>query len=59
MPAVLWGEFVFHLVLLRSKAVVQADKRIRIMNEILSGIRIIKMYAWEKPFSALVSEVRR
>lgn len=28
------------------------------MNEVLSGIRIIKMYAWEKPFSALVTEVR-
>lgn len=29
------------------------------MNEVLSGIRIIKMYAWEKPFAALVAEVRR
>lgn len=29
------------------------------MNEVVSGIRIIKMYAWEKPFSTLVNEVRR
>lgn len=28
------------------------------MNEVLSGIRIIKMYAWENAFSALVAEVR-
>lgn len=46
-------------MLLRSKSAALADKRIRIMNEVLSGIRIIKMYAWEKPFSALVSELRR
>ncbi|XP_053272848.1 ATP-binding cassette sub-family C member 4 [Pleuronectes platessa] len=35
------------------------DSRIRIMNEVVSGMRIIKMYAWEKPFAALVTEVRR
>lgn len=28
------------------------------MNEILSGIRIIKQYAWERPFSKEVSELR-
>ncbi len=38
---------------------VLTDSRIRTMNEVVSGIRIIKMYAWEKPFAALVSEVRR
>uniref|UniRef100_A0A8C3A5R4 Cystic fibrosis transmembrane conductance regulator n=1 Tax=Cyclopterus lumpus TaxID=8103 RepID=A0A8C3A5R4_CYCLU len=34
----------------RSKTAVLTDDRIRIMNEVLSGMRIIKMYAWEKPF---------
>uniref|UniRef100_UPI0037E899EE ATP-binding cassette sub-family C member 4-like n=1 Tax=Semicossyphus pulcher TaxID=241346 RepID=UPI0037E899EE len=43
----------------RSKTAVLTDSRIRTMNEVVSGIRIIKMYAWEKPFSALVTEVRR
>uniref|UniRef100_A0A3Q0SPS2 ATP-binding cassette, sub-family C (CFTR/MRP), member 4 n=1 Tax=Amphilophus citrinellus TaxID=61819 RepID=A0A3Q0SPS2_AMPCI len=43
----------------RSKTAVLTDSRIRTMNEVVSGIRIIKMYAWEKPFTALVSEVRR
>ncbi|XP_035533961.1 multidrug resistance-associated protein 4-like [Morone saxatilis] len=42
----------------RSKTAVLTDNRIRTMNEVVSGIRIIKMYAWEKPFAALVSEVR-
>ncbi|XP_068575379.1 ATP-binding cassette sub-family C member 4 [Cebidichthys violaceus] len=43
----------------RSETAVLTDDRIRIMNEVVSGMRIIKMYAWEKPFAALVSEVRR
>uniref|UniRef100_A0A667ZZN8 Cystic fibrosis transmembrane conductance regulator n=1 Tax=Myripristis murdjan TaxID=586833 RepID=A0A667ZZN8_9TELE len=43
----------------RTKTAVLTDSRIRTMNEVVSGMRIIKMYAWEKPFAALVSEVRR
>ncbi|XP_056606564.1 multidrug resistance-associated protein 4 [Triplophysa dalaica] len=43
----------------RAKTAVHTDNRIRTMNEVVSGIRIIKMYAWEKPFAALVSDVRR
>ncbi|KAJ3584312.1 hypothetical protein NHX12_014808 [Muraenolepis orangiensis] len=38
---------------------VLTDSRILTMNEVVSGIRIIKMYAWEKPFAALVSTVRQ
>uniref|UniRef100_A0A4W4ELH5 Cystic fibrosis transmembrane conductance regulator n=1 Tax=Electrophorus electricus TaxID=8005 RepID=A0A4W4ELH5_ELEEL len=43
----------------RSKTATFTDNRIRTMNEVVSGIRIIKMYAWEKPFTALVNDVRR
>ncbi len=43
----------------RSKTAAFTDNRIRTMNEVVSGIRIIKMYAWEKPFEALVNDVRR
>ncbi|XP_062383443.1 multidrug resistance-associated protein 4 isoform X2 [Sardina pilchardus] len=43
----------------RSKTALHTDTRIRIMNEVVAGIRIIKMYAWEKPFAALVTDVRR
>jgi hypothetical protein len=28
------------------------------MNEIVSGMRVIKMYTWEKPFSLIVNEAR-
>ncbi|XP_066562799.1 ATP-binding cassette sub-family C member 4 [Amia ocellicauda] len=44
---------------LRSKTAAFTDSRIRTMNEVVSGIRIIKMYAWEKPFAELVNDVRR
>uniref|UniRef100_A0A3B4GNU5 Multidrug resistance-associated protein 4-like n=1 Tax=Pundamilia nyererei TaxID=303518 RepID=A0A3B4GNU5_9CICH len=57
MPIQTWFGKLFGIF--RSKTAVLTDNRIRIMNEVVSGIRIIKMYAWEKPFSALVTEVRR
>ncbi|WKY15512.1 hypothetical protein Q1695_000749 [Nippostrongylus brasiliensis] len=37
----------------------RTDKRISIMNEILNGIRVIKMYAWEGAFSEVVADLRR
>ncbi|XP_070850126.1 ATP-binding cassette sub-family C member 4-like [Chaetodon trifascialis] len=57
MPVQTWFGNLFGVF--RSKTAVLTDSRIRIMNEVVSGIRIIKMYAWEKPFSALLTEVRR
>ncbi|KAM4560262.1 ATP-binding cassette sub-family C member 4-like [Odontesthes bonariensis] len=57
MPVQTWFGKLFGIF--RSKTAVLSDSRIRIMNEVVSGIRIIKMYAWEKPLSALVTEVRR
>jgi ABC-type multidrug transport system fused ATPase/permease subunit len=32
--------------------------RVKIINEVLSGIRIIKFYAWEKPFGKEVDKIR-
>ncbi|XP_068447107.1 ATP-binding cassette sub-family C member 4-like [Clinocottus analis] len=57
LPVQTWFGKLFGIF--RSKSAVLSDNRIRIMNEVVSGIRIIKMYAWEKPFSSLVNEVRR
>ncbi|KAF6083621.1 ATP binding cassette subfamily C member 4 [Phyllostomus discolor] len=44
---------------LRSKTAAFTDARIRTMNEVITGIRIIKMYAWEKSFADLITNLRR
>jgi ATP-binding cassette, subfamily C (CFTR/MRP), member 1 len=43
---------------MRRKVLKYSDMRVKMMNEILTGIRIIKFYAWEKPFGKEVSRVR-
>ena len=43
----------------RRKVLKFSDLRVKMMNEILSGIRIIKFYAWERPFGQEVGQLRR
>ena len=35
------------------------DKRVKIMGEVIKGMRAIKMYSWEEPFAAIVKGIRR
>ncbi|KAI4581565.1 hypothetical protein MJG53_010008 [Ovis ammon polii x Ovis aries] len=44
---------------LRSKTAALTDDRIRTMNEFISGIRTVKMYAWEKSLIDLITSLRR
>ena len=43
---------------IRQKTAQFTDRRIKYMNEVIAGIRLIKMYAWEVPYAATVAEVR-
>lgn len=35
------------------------DSRIKTINEVLAGIKVIKFYAWEVPFVKIISDLRR
>ena len=43
---------------LRVRTAGKTDRRIRLMNEIVNGMKVIKMYTWEKPFANLVHDSR-
>ncbi|XP_050068097.1 ATP-binding cassette sub-family C member 4-like [Anopheles maculipalpis] len=45
--------------LFRLKTANRSDRRIQFMNEIIQGIQVIKMYAWEESFSQMVDRIRR
>ena len=44
---------------LRLETATKTDNRIRLMSEIINGIKVIKMYAWEQPFANLINDARR
>ncbi|KAJ8933696.1 hypothetical protein NQ314_013862 [Rhamnusium bicolor] len=43
---------------LRLKVANKTDIRVKLMSEIISGIQVIKMYAWEKPFEKVIKSAR-
>lgn len=42
----------------RKRTALETDIRIRLMNEIINGIQVIKMYAWESPFGKIIKKIR-
>jgi len=56
MPINIWVMAVVGKM--RRKVIKHSDSRVKMMNEILTGIRIIKFYAWERPFGKEVERVR-
>nr|XP_057156092.1 ATP-binding cassette sub-family C member 12 isoform X18 [Pan paniscus] len=43
----------------RRSAILVTDKRVQTMNEFLTCIKLIKMYAWEKSFTNTIQDIRR
>ena len=37
---------------------IEKDRRCKMMDEILNGIKVLKLYAWERSFEAKVSGIR-
>lgn len=58
VTAPLIGFFMSYITSFRKKKVEQTDKRVKLMNEVLGGIRVIKFYAWEGAFQKKVETVR-
>lgn len=50
----LHGHRWFQVAHMKSK-----DSRIKLMNEILNGIKVLKLYAWELAFKRKVLEIRQ
>lgn len=54
--AVIWYQVASKL---RIKSAARIDKRVLLIGEIINGIKVIKMYAWEKYFEKLVHRARK
>ncbi|XP_023246288.1 multidrug resistance-associated protein 4-like [Copidosoma floridanum] len=44
---------------IRRKVATKTDDRVMLLGEVVRGIRVIKMYTWEKPFEQLVFLARK
>ena len=57
---VAYGSFAAHKAgQLRHQSAAVTDKRLEIIKEIITGIRVVKMYAWEWNFTDLVAQIRK
>lgn len=52
-----FGNDIFNSLIFQNAK--RSDERIGFINEIISGIRVIKMYAWEIPFLKMIDKYRR
>ena len=43
---------------LQVKQMKNKDERVKLMNEILNGIKVLKLYAWEPSFQKFVTDIR-
>ena len=52
------GIVVQQLLATRKKVVVWTDKRARLLQELFSGIKLVKLFAWEGSFLGRVQDIR-
>ena len=51
--------FYFFTYSCRHRSAQYTDRRVKVMNQVISGIRVIKMYGWEYAFKELVVGIRK
>lgn len=44
---------------LREKAALLTDRRLEVMNEVIAGIRSVKMRVWERNFMDMIKDLRK
>ena len=44
---------------IRSETAEVTDKRINLMSQMINGIKVVKMYSWEKSFSNKMDTIRK
>ena len=47
-----------HFIKLRHKSMTWTDKRAKLLQELLGGMKIIKYFAWETPYLQRIEELR-
>ena len=45
-------------MLLQTAQMKQKDQRIKLMNEVLNGMKVLKLYAWELSFKDKINAIR-
>lgn len=50
--------FVKKIIMYRRKMLKETDTRVKLTNQLLSGIRVLKIYAWEAAQEAQIQEAR-
>jgi ABC transporter transmembrane region len=48
-----------HLFKIRAKSMAWTDKRAKLLQELLGGMKVIKFFAWETPFLRRLVEYRQ
>ena len=43
---------------LQMRKLTHTDSRVKAMNEMLNGVKVVKLYAWEVPFGEMITKFR-
>ncbi|CAI7932922.1 unnamed protein product, partial [Closterium sp. NIES-54] len=52
------GKLVGLLLSMQRRILLNTGRRVKVINELLQGIRVVKCYAWEQPFTAAIAGIR-